>query len=69
VNTPYPELVADTTARDAALAEWNAGIERARRDYWANPTASCRRDECDHLAIANGFCKGHHHQNDRKRAK
>lgn len=67
MNTPYPELLTDRTAQLAAFAEWNAGIERARRDYWANPIAACRRHPCDFLAVANGYCETHAYQNSTKR--
>lgn len=59
IQTPYPELVTDLTQRLADFAAWNAGIERARREYRINPIASCGVSGCERLRAYGAMCSSH----------
>ena len=61
MRTPYPELQTDVTALLAAFADWNAGVERARREYAIHPFSYCHhRGRCPRatqLRVARGLAK------------
>ena len=60
MNHPYPELVTYTTALLAALTEWNAANEKARREYRRHPFAACGVTDCPRLARTTGrMCSSH----------
>lgn len=70
MNHPYPELLRDITARNAALAEYNAGIERARQEYRINPIAACGVRGCWRLVNrpSGRLCSSHGRANGRTAA-
>lgn len=56
MNTPYPELLIDTTAIAAELAAWNRAIQRSIDEYHTHPQSSCPH---------NGACTRRYRRNRR----
>lgn len=58
-----------TPTLTATLYAWNARIANARADYYAHPTASCRRHACERLADGDMLCGHHRRELDEARAR
>lgn len=44
----------------AEIVAYTSGVKRARREYATNPTAACRKPECDELRTTDDIvCRRH----------